>query len=274
MNIMFDDRQFLLVPWVDGETPLAERLAIANQRRSNPFKLAFLDDRTERKYRQSDKPASEKGKWAFYLPKESCPLNYRELALWFVLWSIKPKNEPYFASSLSGIEKLVGLGKRQAYILARRLEERRLIAFDTSGRSTWFCLRPYTLEHADWFRPINEIPKRILIYFETLESESSGNEERTQNIKMHPEPTPAPPVNIANMTVMECEDLLNELNTSIPPNIKERGGVIGRRHYWNSAKERGYSPTYNDEDGIVVKQLNDRIEQVRQSNEVINYAAI
>lgn len=166
MNVMFDDRQYLLVP--DADILLVERLMIGNNNRKNPYDLSsIIDPRTLENHDNvlhDNIKVNSKNGWAFYFPTNDCPLNYRELSLWFVLWSIQPRhNERYFQQSFTGLERLVGLGARQASELASRLEERNLIkVFRTEGWP-WFYLLDYG-HTQEWFKPLasKTIPAEIL----------------------------------------------------------------------------------------------------------------
>lgn len=171
MNIMFYDRQFLIVPHPADQTKnLVERLIMGNSMRNNPYDLTtIIDKRTLGNYYEPAPDESElkaKKGWAFYIPSKECPLDYRELSLWFMLFSLhraRKLTSPYFQNSFAGLEKLLGLGQRQAVILADRLVARDLIMVDRSRTLPWFYLHdPTPFEH--WFRPSsdNSIPAQFL----------------------------------------------------------------------------------------------------------------
>src|SRR5437867_3623760 len=139
---MFDDRQYLIVPY--AECPLIERLLLGNRARKHPYDFWFLDERTIASHIPNLDAIKivAKSAWAFYMPAKDCPLNYRELSLWFVLYSIGNEKGQCFQQSFNGLEKLTGLGEEQASVLSDKLVSLKLIEVERSGkhRYPWFFL--------------------------------------------------------------------------------------------------------------------------------------
>jgi hypothetical protein len=181
-QFMYDDRQYLPVPnvgglGVGGNPPnLVERLMLGNLRRKNPYDLWFIDRRTRDRHSgvvdqlagqlASDSKGDRRPGWSFYLPTRDCPADYRELSILFMLHSIHKdprrrsrKGRPTVhgnsvANSFHGLEKLTGVGKGQACVLAKRLEDLNLIKVVPTEGWPWFHLAD-PAPFADWFMPVS-----------------------------------------------------------------------------------------------------------------------
>lgn len=161
MNAMYDDRLYLPIPnFCQTDFTLYQRLVLANKLSSYPIDLWFLDPDTVAKHERIEYVPPKGYTWSFYQPTRDCPLDWRELAVWFVLWSLalgskrRPGPGMVFQSSLAGVEALLGLGQREAKPLCLRLKERELIDLEIGSRWTWFMLNPYE-PFAHWFEEVN-----------------------------------------------------------------------------------------------------------------------
>jgi hypothetical protein len=260
MNIMYADRQYLLVPHAD--VSLVERLILGNNLRKNPYKLWFIDDRTMKAHHDNlpdaDQITTRHG-WAFYMPTRECPLTYRELAVWFMLWSIQGKHKTlYFQQSFTGLETLLGLGRRQASELADRLEEpHHLIKVVRTEGWPWFYLFPFA-PYDKWFVPLqsNAVPKEIL-ELEKLRKEQSP--EPSQKVIQPEAKQPVTPQ-------YSAEEALVMLNEAIPKVVRNSGFYVANR-WWNKEVEMfGTIANYREEDALVIQEAHAKLRQMQQSN--------
>lgn len=276
MNKMYYDRQFLPVHYIP-EMPLIDRLIHANSKRKNSYKLsAFIDVRTLDEHFakpvEASECASKKSAWAFYIPNDTCPLNYRELALWFVLWSVKPEHsKPYFSAAFSGLDKLAGLGKRQASEVADRLEDEGLIMVKRTEGWPWFYLHPFE-QYASWFVPLTgrEVPAEFIAAHEQATKETVPPVPPSPSIVSQPialpvtkqEPKEWSPIiptldQIANGFELTsgrefAKEALIMLNEAIPVATRKTGTWNAER-WWKLAEAKGEKPFYDPANAIVIQ---------------------
>ena len=166
MNTMYADRYFLPIRNFTGKGfTLVEQIIYSNEYLYEPFDLTEwgIDPVTINKYKVLTPDKPKKCAWAFYLPSKVCPLRYRALAMWFGLWSLalgvkdkqgrvsKAKGRR-FNNALVGLEKILGLGQREAKPLCEELALQGLISFQTRPfRNAEFELAD-CLPYAHWFQ--------------------------------------------------------------------------------------------------------------------------
>lgn len=182
MNSIFDDRLFLPVPtFSQSGFTLYERIVLANSLAKYPIDLWFLDRKTISKYQALvwDQPITHG--WSLYMPTRDCPIDFRENAMWSILWSVakgtklRPGKGTQFKDWLAGFEKMIGLGQREAKTLCERLKDRGMIdvKFGSGFQHTCFKLNdpePYR----QWFasrESDNEFPAEWNQQTEQVEQE-------------------------------------------------------------------------------------------------------
>jgi hypothetical protein len=266
MNVMFADRQFVLIPYVKGLS-LIDRILLGNQHRRNPKDLAALkiDPKVMGRHRDvADVPGDYvKKAYAFYWPTNDCPMTYRELALWFMLWSIQPakaKENPdhphTFWNAYAGLEDLIGVGLREMPGIADGLQHHGLIEHENAS---WYLedYQPY----AGWFLAKEETGKIPAKFLE--------REKQRMAAKAIPEPiTPTPAKPLAEMDDDELEVVFTE-NFAWPSSWNYDAWTAEKRAFYDGwynrrkAKEKGLAPKPKSD------MLNKNTTEVQNDNPTI-----
>lgn len=257
MNVMYEDRQYLLVPAAKGLC-LVERLMLGNAHRKSPYDLWFIDQRTIKAHEHvltEHHDIKQWHSWAFYMPTRECPLGYRELSLWFMLVSLsQTKKKRYTQEAFAGLEALIGLGARQASVLADNLVDAGIIKMIRTEGWPWFYVYDTFAAKADWFVPLHS----RAVPTEFLEME---NAERAGRNAAQMEAQPVEPKK--EMTLEEIKVMKNK---HVCDAVKRLGYEAAKR-WWSMRPDKTQEPSYDEEDAMVIRQMESRIQKEESDDE-------
>lgn len=264
-RFMFDDRLFIPMPYFNKHCPfsLLTRIIVANRWKEQPFDLSrFIDERSLQAAEPQENAklyiASPGHPWAFYIPKKSCPLDYRSLALWFRLFCLMPDGKPCKQGFL-GLGKLLGLDRRtieaHAEILHQKHDLIKVVKSDDPKAPWWWFVPPVRDECRSWFVEVttkkdSAMPDEMRKIYEQF-----WPEQKTEN----PPQTDSP-----SKDEKLCydpdnpEEVLAMLDTSIPKHLKQWGCTPIVKKYFNAP---GHCPVYDDKDKAIVEKALKKIKE-------------